>query len=165
MRTLKFSIAWDLKFCAPRKIFQKKTKKKTEKKEKRKPIERGRGVVSRFFGKSFWLYFRTKNLLPKTRSAWPLHHLVAGFGNPLACFAFFIFWPLYGWQIVKECCLDSKGYLFNHCLKKSGNCLVKNGERRKRQGYAVDGNCFGGILLRAVTKRHTEACIVWCDGM
>jgi len=63
-------MAWDLKFYAAPKIFQKKTKKKTEKKRKKEsPLVRGRGIVSRFFGKSFFVNFLQKNLFAKTRRA------------------------------------------------------------------------------------------------
>ena len=70
VRTLKFVMAWDLKIDAAPKIFQKKTKKKTEKKRKKESLlVRGRGIVSRFFAKSFCIYFRCKNLFAKTRRA------------------------------------------------------------------------------------------------
>jgi len=55
VRTLKFSIAWDLKFYAPPKIFQKKTKKKTEKKRKKESRLKGgvawcQGFLKKVFG-------------------------------------------------------------------------------------------------------------------
>ncbi|WP_312323952.1 hypothetical protein [Soonwooa sp.] len=63
-------MAWDLKFCAAPKIFQKKTKKKTEKKRKKEsPLVRGRGIVSRFFAKNFGVYFLRQKFFAKTRRA------------------------------------------------------------------------------------------------
>ncbi len=51
--------------CSAENFSKENEEKNRKKKKKRKPIERGRGVVSRFFEKSFWLYFRAKNLFFK----------------------------------------------------------------------------------------------------
>jgi len=46
-------MAWDLKFYAAPKIFQKKTKKKPKKKKKRKPSCKGAGNCVKVFWKKF----------------------------------------------------------------------------------------------------------------
>lgn len=135
-----------------RKFLKRKPRKKPKKKRKKEsPFFRGRGVVSRFFGKNIDVYFSRLYLLPKTRSAWPLYHLAAGFGSPLPLASFFIFWPLYGWQIVKECCLNSKDYFFNRCLKRCGKLLGNEWWAKEKAGV-----CSRWKLLWMYTSANSD---------
>ena len=42
--------------------------------------------------------------------------------------------------------------------------MTRRGKEWGRQGYIGAGLCGGNILLCAVTKRHTKACVVCCVG-